>query len=65
MILKETYQEQKINNHLRIALKKEAADYRRLGANCLWEYIQEDIDHFFGPLAVVARGKLEHDSLLR
>ncbi len=31
----------------------------------MWEYIQEDIDHFFGPLAVVARGQLEHDSLLR
>lgn len=50
---------------LKIAVDKDSADYRRLGANSLWQYIQEDIARCFGSLAVVIRGKLMYDPYLR
>jgi hypothetical protein len=54
-----------VETSLKVAVEKYSADYRRLGANSLWEYIREDVERCFGPLAVVVRGKLMYDSFLR
>lgn len=54
-----------MDTELKVAVSKDSADYRRIEPSSLWEFIQEDIDRFFGPLAVVVKGKLKYDEYLR
>ena len=53
-----------MNIELKVAVSKDSADYRRMEPNSLWEFIQEDIERFFGPLAVVVKGRLRYDDYL-
>lgn len=54
-----------METHLKIVVDKDSADYRRLGANSLWTYIEEHVIRCFGPLAVVIKGKLTYDTYLK
>ena len=50
---------------LKVAVDKDSADYRRLGANSLWPHIQEHVERCFGPLASVVKEQLKYNPYLR